>query len=407
MWKKFSELGKQFSWSLFGNLIYAFSQWIIVTMIAKIGPPDDLGIYTLGLAITAPIVLFFNFQLRTILATDSKNGFAFTQYFGGRIIHLTLAFIIIIPVAFIYSDNVSTFAVIVLMGLVKFFESLSDICLGYLQKNNRIDIIGKSQFYRGILSMIFVGAIYYFTGNIVFSVAGLLIVMIIRFLFYDLKRTSNFGEINPTFDISAIKLIKLAYPLGFVALINSLNANIPKYVLDHFSGTYDVGVFSALSYILIAGNMLILPISLQAAPRLANAYAQTSKKYFFKINIQLSVLSIMIFLILLAIIIFQGDIILGILYGDTYAKYHTSFVIICIALLFSFLTTFYNLSIVVTRYLKMQPLVNTLVTLITVLSSVYFIKSLGILGASYSTLISMGFQTLLSLILLLVLVKKK
>ncbi|WP_330501360.1 oligosaccharide flippase family protein [Peribacillus frigoritolerans] len=407
MWKRLNNISSKISWSFGGNLIYALSQWIIITVIARFGSTTELGIYSLGLAITAPIVLFFSFQLRTILATDSKQEYDFSQYFGGRIIHLTISLVIIIPIAFLYSSNVENILVIILLGIIKCVEGLSDICMGFYQKKSKIDIIGKSQMYRGIFSVIVVFLIYFFTQNLIFSQIGLLIIMVIRLVIYDLKNLRPFVKIFPVFDLSWIHLMKWAFPLGIASLISSLNTNIPRYFLEYFSSTEEVGIFSALYYILIASNMLITPISLLAAPRIARAYNQNQIKKYTKINIQLSLVSLILFLLIITIIIFQGELILKVLYGSAYTSYNDSFIIISCSLLFGFLTAFYTVSIVAARSIRIQPLLNFMVTIVTIISCYYFIGTQDILGASYSLLISRIFQALLSAGLLFHIIYKK
>jgi O-antigen/teichoic acid export membrane protein len=409
MLNKLNKLRAKLSWSLGGNLIYALSQWLIVTVIARFGSAEDLGVYSLGLAITAPIVLFFNFQLRTILATDRKNEYNFPQYLGGRIIHLSISFIIVMPVAILYSDDKKTIIVIILMGLVKYFEALSDICMGYFQKKGKVDIIGKSQFYRGIITAVIVSLLYITTQNIILSTLGLLFVMVLRLMFYDIRHLKPYTKVTPVFGISWFNLVKMAFPLGMASLISSLNTNIPRYFLDYFWGVEEVGIFSALYYVLIAGNMFLTPISLLAAPKIANAYNKEKINGFVKVNIQLSVIVSVIFSIFILIIIAERELILIILYGKEYAYYQNSFVVISFSMLFGFLTTFFALSAVAARVIKIQPFINFIVMIITLLASYFCIRANGVLGASYSLLISRFFQMLFSLGLLLFIiwVKKK
>ncbi|BDG45223.1 lipopolysaccharide biosynthesis protein [Saccharococcus caldoxylosilyticus] len=401
-----NKLKSKLSWSLFGNIIYALSQWGVVTIIAKYGTSRDLGIYSIGLAVTAPIVLFFNFQLRTILATDSKNEYEFKQYYGGRIIHLTISFLIILPVSFIYGENKETIIAIILMGLVKYFESLSDIFMGLFQKKGRIDLIGKSQLFRGIFTVVIFGLSFVLTRNVILSVCGLLITMIVRFISYDMKKAQEYADIIPSFD-SWLRLIRIALPLGIVSLINSLNTNIPRYLLDRLSSPSDLGIYSALSYVLVAANMLITPISLLAAPKLADAYNNNRVKQFVKLNIILILFSTLVFIPIILILIIQGENVLKILYSDEYATYNYEFIIINCSMLFSFYTTFFNLSIVAARFIQIQPIINFIVTIISFLTSYFFINLYGgVLGASYSLLISRASQTMLSFLIMVYAIKK-
>lgn len=401
MLNKLKKVRAKLTWSLAGNLIYALSQWLIITVIARLGSAEDLGIYSLGLAITAPIVLFFSFQLRTVLATDTKGEYAFSQYLGGRIIHLTLSFILIVPIAMLYSDDIKTILVIIIMGIVKYIEALSDICMGYLQKEGRIDLIGKSQFYRGISTAFIMSTLYISTQNIILSSLGLVIIMLLRYKLYDIKKVLLITKVKPVFDKSWLELLLIALPLGASSLIGSLNTNIPRYFLDYYWDIEEVGIFSALYYVLIAGNMFLTPISLLAAPRIANAYNKGSINEFVKINVRLSLLVSIIFLLFFSLILVKGELILTIIYGKDYANYTNAFTVISISLLFGFVTTFFALSLIAARVIKIQPIINLIVMIVTLVSSYVCIKNYSILGASYSLLISRFFQMICSLGLLL------
>src|SRR4051812_34551462 len=52
------------SWTFSGNIVYAATQFFILSVIAKIGGPGEVGIFTLSLAIVSPIFLLLNVKLR-------------------------------------------------------------------------------------------------------------------------------------------------------------------------------------------------------------------------------------------------------------------------------------------------------------------------------------------------------
>jgi len=88
-------LRRNFSWTFTGNLIYAACQWGMLVVLAKLGSPEMVGQFTLGLAVTAPVIMFTNLQLRGIQATDAKGDYVFSDYLGLRLIGTGLALLII------------------------------------------------------------------------------------------------------------------------------------------------------------------------------------------------------------------------------------------------------------------------------------------------------------------------
>src|ERR1044072_4016691 len=63
-------LRTNFSWTLAGNLIYSGCQWGVLIVLARLGSPEQVGQFALALAVTAPVIMLSNLQLRGVLATD-------------------------------------------------------------------------------------------------------------------------------------------------------------------------------------------------------------------------------------------------------------------------------------------------------------------------------------------------
>ncbi|MGM8366181.1 oligosaccharide flippase family protein [Virgibacillus sp. W0181] len=399
---------KKLGWAIAGNIAFALSQWLIITILARFGSALDLGLYSLSLAITAPIILFLNFDLRTIIATDSTSQYNFSEYMSGRILHMLVAYIIIISVALIYSSDKKTFFVIILLGLVKIIEALSDICMGFFQKKENLSILGKSQLLRGIYSTIIFGTIYYLTKSVIASIIGLLIIMTLRLLLYDLKYVRKLTPVFLQFKKSTSwELIKMAWPLGVTALIGSLNANIPRYFLDYFYGIAEVGVYSALYYVLVASNLVMTPISLLAAPKIANVYQNGSNRRFLKINLVFIGIALFVFLLIFIPVLFHSKFILRLFYGVEFEVYSITFTILYTSILFGFINSFLNLSIISSRQLIIQSTVNLINLFITLSLGYYLIMNNGLLGASWALVLSRSIQTVLLSIILVLIIKKK
>src|SRR5678816_1375408 len=90
-----SSLHSSFAWVLIGNVIYALSQWGMVIALARLSTPSALGRFTLGIAISTPVILFANLQLRSVLASDAARAYEFREYVGLRLLTTSLALALI------------------------------------------------------------------------------------------------------------------------------------------------------------------------------------------------------------------------------------------------------------------------------------------------------------------------
>ncbi|MEO1184920.1 MAG: lipopolysaccharide biosynthesis protein, partial [Cyanobacteria bacterium J06636_27] len=110
-------LRRNFSWTFIGNAVYAACQWGMLVVLAKLGSPEMVGQFTLGLAITAPVIMFTNLHLRSVQATDAKQQFLFNDYLGLRLLSTGLALLIIAAITFISGYEKETLLVILLIGV--------------------------------------------------------------------------------------------------------------------------------------------------------------------------------------------------------------------------------------------------------------------------------------------------
>ena len=63
-------LQQNFAWTTVGNAAYSACQWALVCLLAKLGSPEMVGQYALGLAVTTPVLMLGQLNLRAVLATD-------------------------------------------------------------------------------------------------------------------------------------------------------------------------------------------------------------------------------------------------------------------------------------------------------------------------------------------------
>ena len=120
-------LRSNFSWTFAGNVVYAGCQWGMLMVLAKLGSPERVGQFALGLALTAPVIMLTNLQLRAIQATDARREYRFGHYLALRLATTALSLLVIAGIACGY--RLETALVILAVGLSKAFESLSDVVL--------------------------------------------------------------------------------------------------------------------------------------------------------------------------------------------------------------------------------------------------------------------------------------
>jgi len=105
-----------FTWLVSGNVLYSACQWGIVWVLARLGSTEQVGQYALGMVLCGPIMLFGNFQLRALIASDLKEDYPLGQYLSFRFASLTLAMLAIAGVAVATQADAKVAWVIMLVG---------------------------------------------------------------------------------------------------------------------------------------------------------------------------------------------------------------------------------------------------------------------------------------------------
>jgi len=395
-----TSLKHNFAWTLMGNITYAATQWGIIVVYAKTGTPVTVGIYALALAITAPIYMLTNLQLRGILATDVKNDFSFHDYFRLRLTASLLTLFLICILAIALGYNATTSLIIAGIGLSKFFESMSDICHGLLQKHEMMKRIAVSMMMRGILSLAVVFVTMWTTGNVVASVFIMACVWFGVLYAYDYKNSKALSgsatSISKLWHLSShTKLLLTSLPLGFVMMLGSLNSSIPRFFLEKTLGTKELGIFAAMAYLLVAGTTIVNALGQSATPRLAKLYAFNDKKALLNLLLKIQAIVIVLGIAGIGIAYFFGKPILTMVYTKEYADYSTVFTVILLSAVVTYGASILGCFVTATRHFKVQLPVSCVMTLCMALASYILISRHGLMGAAYALIATAVVQLLL------------
>ena len=447
------KLRHNFSWTLIGNVVYAACQWGMLVTIAKLGSPEMVGQFTLGLAVTAPVLMFTNLHLRTVQVTDAKREFSFGDYLALRLLGTTVAMVVIIGIIATAGYRIETSLSILFIAVAKAFESISDVCYGFIQQNEQMDRIARSMIVKGILSLILMSLGVYLSGTVVWGTVGLAIAWGIVLVGVDLPTTSKFlieyaavtavGVAAPKknrspvitvqpnwssqniyrlarlslpfrlariflsfnltmprsrWDITALsKLAWLSLPLGFVMMLISLNLNVPRYFIQNYLGEKTLGIFGALSYLMVVGSIVINALAESSSARLSRYYAAADRRKFSILTLQLAIIFGGLGLggILFAWI--GGKQVLALIYRPEYAQHQELFLLLTIAAAVGYVSSALGYAITAARYFRVQIPLFIAVTATSALACLWLIPTMGMKGAALALIMAAVVQLLLNL----------
>lgn len=440
-------LRRNFSWTFTGNLVYAASQWGMLVLLAKLGSPEMVGQFTLGLAVTAPVIMFTNLQLRAIQATDAKHQYVFADYLGLRLVGTGLALLIIAGITLKAGYRWETSLVILAIALAKAFESVSDVFYGLIQQHERMDRIAIALMIKGPLSLLFLGLGVHLTGSVLGGAVGLAVAWAIVLIACDTRNgalilknfpkaeTDNFSgtqslrseveehseltenythqptltspekgaekkhnQLLPRWHLPTLgKLIWLALPLGFVMMLISLNTNIPRYFIERYLGERQLGIFGAISYLMVAGQMVVSALAESASPRLAKYYAAGNSSAFRGLLFKLVGVGAVLGGAGVLVAALAGREILTLLYRPEYGQQADLFVWLMVAAGMGYVSSFLGYGMTAARYFRVQMPLFALVTGTSAIACLWLIPAKGVRGAAIALIIAAIVQASFSL----------
>jgi O-antigen/teichoic acid export membrane protein len=420
-WKPLT-LRRNFSWTFTGNLIYSASQWGMLVVLAKLGSPEMVGQFTLGLAVTAPVIMFTNLQLRAIQATDAKGDYVFSDYLGLRLIGTGLALLIIAGITLKAGYRWETSLVILVIALAKAFESISDVFYGLIQQHERMDRIALALMIKGPLSLLLLGIGVSLTGSVVGGAIGLAVGWGLVLFGWDLRngrlilKNSSPGRegedllladaepaktknpLYPRWEGKTLgKLVWLALPLGFVMMLISLNTNIPRYFIERYLGERELGIFAAMSYLMVFGQMLASALAESAIPRLAKYYAAGNSTAFRTLLLKLVGVGLMLGAGGVFVAVVAGREILTLLYKPEYAERADLFAWLMVAAGIGYVSSFLGYGMTAARYFRVQMPLFVLVTGSSATTCFWLIPTQGVRGAAIALIVGAIVQAVFSL----------
>jgi len=389
IWRTHRSLKSDFTWMLAANLIYYACQWGIVLALAKLGSAAQVGEYALGMAIAAPIVLFANLQLRSLIASDVRDQFSFSEYLNFRAVSLALAMLAIAAVAAAMHPGWRRAGIILLVGAAQVADCASDFYYAWMQKHERMDRLAASLIMKGPLSLAALIAAMYVTRSVSWAVTALLVGRLVIFAAWDI-RLGRVGMRGPKWSAprwpSMPSLLKTALPLGVISMLASFNVNIPRYFLESDVGATGLGIFSAIASLLSAGNLVVSALGQAIFLPVAQACAAADRSGYRSSVLLASASGGALGLCGVFAAALFGKRILLILFKPEYAAHADVFVLLMIAGTITYIGSGAGWVMTAARSLKEQiPLLGA-TGIAAALASWLLIPRYGLMGAGYALL---------------------
>ena len=266
------------AWAFAGNTVYAGCQWAVFVLLVKALKIEEAGSFAYATAVTGPIFVLATVRLRNLLATRAGSEYDFGDYLIARLMTTAAAVVLSLLIGALVSARAGSFAVLAIMTISRSCDALSDICHGLFQRELDMRRAAIGLTINGLASLGLVVVSIALWPSIVVATAAYAGGSLLAFVGWDLPRAAKTGS-DPFFPVSqkgvrrllrrASRLITTALPLGLSSAIGSVEANVPRYFIASHLGAAALARFAAISYVTMAGHLIVNATSQAALPILA------------------------------------------------------------------------------------------------------------------------------------------
>lgn len=394
-----------FAWNILGSLASAAMSTLLLLSVARLLDSYNADVFSIAYAVGNLLITVATFQVRDFQATDIKEKYSFNNYFYARVLTIFIMMLVALGYVLMHGYDAYKSLCVLLICFYRCSDALSDVFQGMFQQHERLDIAGKSLFFRNRFIFIGFTAALLMTHQLLFS---LIVMNVLSFVFvfgFDFLLSRYFSRIKAFhFSFKQIRgLLVESSPLFINAFMLVSIYNQPKYALDNLfeRGLLDVGVqtdFNILFMPVFAMNLTMIffrPMMTQMAIFLEKKEYESFVHYRRKLLRLLVVTSFLI----LAVMSVIGVPILNIIYSTNLNRYLIAFIILMTGGIASTFATVCDNILTVLRKQKLLVISFASGFCVSYFSANPLVEHYGIYGASISFTLSMLTWLLVSLII--------
>lgn len=371
----------RFSWLLGGNLIYAFSQWLILVIFARFFTPEDIGGYFFCLALITPIALFFSVKLSNLIITLENDKTDYKDIFGFRLILNFLLCLTIYILYFIFFQSKVGLLVLTSVLMYKITEQYDDLIIAYDQRNLNFKNIFLIKFLR---SLVYVLAILVSIYVIDEFEEALLLATVIYSFYWIIRNYEKITNINLNTSFYSLYLKNGLY-LSISSSLSSLSVSGVRLYIGYVLGVALLAVYGVISYSLIAFSIIVSALGQYFLPVFVKI--KNDKKNFLKKILESQLVVLLICLSFIVVSYFFGDHLLVAFYGDQYKNYGYFLCLVFVANLFKSSSALIGTAMTALKIYNFQLKITIISLILTVFLTPFLVMEFNILGAFLALLL--------------------
>lgn len=243
-------------WNMIASTLAAGQSALMLVIVTRVISLEEAGIFTLAYSIGQMMMTIGYFDMRSFQVTDIRGQVEFKHYFTSRII--TCALMMFVSIFYIGIKNYTGYkAVVVFLAcLFKMTDAVEDVLHALFQKSGRLDVAGKLQTIRFIVTILVFAVCLIASKNLILALVLATVVSILIILILNLPLVSEFDVLRVDFNFGKLKVLFTAcLPLFIGSYLALYMENAPKYAIDQFLTETDQAYYGMLAITAFVVNL--------------------------------------------------------------------------------------------------------------------------------------------------------
>ena len=265
-----------------GSLLFYICQAAITLLVTALAGAEANGLLATGMTIANVCLSAASYGMRTFQVSDLSGKYTDRSYLLSRYITLTAAGLGCLVFSFVNSYSAEQRWVIFLYTGYRLIESWSDVWHGYLQKAERIDIVGISFGVRGIVTALSVTLGLLLTKDLVLTLAVLFALNAAYVLVVDIPLARRRADFARTGGAGVKALLLECLPLAVYAFLNTTIASVPRYYCERILGSVKLGYFNNVFLPVMILQVAVIYLFVPFITTFAHLWTDRNGKGFYK-----------------------------------------------------------------------------------------------------------------------------
>lgn len=380
--KQIDKFRKNFIWNTLGTGLNAFNSLFFMIIATRINGVEEAGIFAIAFSTACIVYTIGIYAGRIYQVTELNKSISNKDFILNRLITSIIMIMSLLIFCMIRNYDIEKTLIFFLLTIYKALEAFSDIFYGILQKNEELDLVGKSLALKSILSIIVFLILNIIFKNIIISIIGMIIICVLIIIFYDFLKTNKYLNYKEKANKkNIIYIFKKGFFTFAITFLGMYVLNAPKYAIDMYLSNDFQTIFAIIvmpaTVVGLVAQFLIHPFLTKILDLYKKLNLRELKNLILKLFYLISAFGIIatIFAYLF------GTQILGIIYGIELSEYKIWLSIIIISATLYTVVTIYSSILTTVRETMSQFIIYIAISIIALLLSNLFTKIWQIKGA--------------------------